>query len=83
MFSLVAEIPGYLEGVNPLSIETVSRRLAKVLNIPVDLAAMREASNAWEVEVSEAVQKDEELAATVRKLEEEYDNELIEEQGEE
>ena len=83
MFSLVAEIPGYLEGVNPLSIETVSRRLAKILNLPVDLAAMRRASNAWEVEVSEAVQKDEDLAATVRKLEEEYDNELIEEQGEE
>lgn len=83
MFSLVAEIPGYLEGINPLSIETVSRRLAKILNIPVDLASMREASNAWEVEVTEAVQKDEDLAATVRKLEEEYDNELIQGQGEE
>ena len=82
MFSLVAEIPGYLEGVNPLSIETVSRRLAKILNIPVDLAAMRGASDKWEAEVSEAVQNDEDLAATVKKLEEQYDNELIEGQGE-
>lgn len=82
MFSLVAEIPGYLEGVNPLSIETVSRRLAKILNVPVDLAAMRSASNKWEIEVSEAVQKDEDLSATVKKLEEQYDNQLIEEQGE-
>jgi len=82
MLSLVAEIPGYLEGINPLSIEAVSRRLAKILNITVDLDALREASNAWEVEVTEAVQKDEELAATVKKLEEEYDNELLEEQEE-
>jgi proteasome assembly chaperone (PAC2) family protein len=82
MLSLVAEIPGYLDGVNPLSIETVSRRLAKILNVSVDLAAMRGASNRWEIEVSEAVQKDEDLAATVKKLEEQYDNELIKEQEE-
>jgi proteasome assembly chaperone (PAC2) family protein len=83
MLSLVAEIPGYLQGINPLSIEAVSRRLAKILNVQVDLDSMRETSNAWEVEVTEAVQKDEELAATVKKLEEEYDNELLEEQEEE
>ncbi len=82
MLSLVAEIPGYLEGINPLSIEAVSRRLAKILNTTIDIDALREASNAWEVEVTEAVQKDEELAATVKKLEEEYDNELLEEQEE-
>ena len=48
----------------------------------MDLDALREASNEWEVQVTEAVQKDEELAATVKKLEEEYDNELLEEQEE-
>lgn len=83
MLSLVAEIPGYLQGVNPLSIEAVSRRLAKILNVPVDLDAMRELSNAWEAEVSEAVQKDEDLAATVKRLEEQYDNDLLEQQQEE
>lgn len=77
MVSFVAEIPGYLNGENPLSIEAVSRRLAKFLNQPIDLASLREASNTWEAQVSEAVQKDEELAETVRKLEEAYDNELI------
>jgi len=77
MLSIAAEIPGYLQGANPLSIEAVTRRLSRILNVPVNLAKLREASNEWEVQVSEAVEKDDELAATVRKLEEEYDNDLI------
>jgi proteasome assembly chaperone (PAC2) family protein len=77
MLSIAAEIPGYLQGLNPLSIEAVARRLARILNLPVDLARLREASNAWEIQVTEAVEKDEDLAQTVRKLEEQYDNELI------
>ncbi len=77
MISLVAEIPGYLQGLNPLSIEAVTRRLAAILNQPVNIARLREASNEWEARVSEDVQKDSELAATVRKLEDRYDNELI------
>ena len=77
MLSLVAEIPGYLQGLNPLSIEAVTRLLARLLNQPVDLNTLRSASNQWELEVSEAVAKDEKMAATVRKLEEQYDNDLI------
>jgi len=77
MISFVAEIPGYLNGENPLSIEAVTRRLGKFLNQPIDFDALRKASNAWELQVSEAVEKDPELAQTVKKLEEDYDNELI------
>ena len=77
MLSLAAEIPGYLQGINPLSIEAVTRRLGAMLEWPVDLDKLRQASNAWEIQVSEAVEKDEKLAATIRKLEEEYDNELL------
>lgn len=77
MISLVAEIPGYLQGINPVSIEAVARRLARLLNIPVDLDALRQASTAWELQVSDAVAKDPKLADTVRQLEERYDNELI------
>lgn len=77
MFSLAAEIPGYLDGLNPLSIEAIARRLSSILNVPVDLATLREASNMWEAQVSEAVEKDEKLAKTVRKLEKQYDDELI------
>jgi proteasome assembly chaperone (PAC2) family protein len=78
MISLVAEIPSYLQGTNPLSIEAISRRLAAILGRPIDLDALREASNEWECRVSAAVEKDDELAETIRKLEEAYDNELIE-----
>lgn len=78
MISLVAEIPGYLQGANPLSIEAVTRRLAKILKLPLDLASLRTAGTQWELQVSSAVDENEELAKKVRELEEEYDNELIE-----
>ncbi|MCW2890435.1 MAG: hypothetical protein JWO87_3590 [Phycisphaerales bacterium] len=77
MMSIVAEIPGYLQGLNPLSIEAVTRRISALLNVSVDLNPLRSASNEWEAEVTEAVAADEKLAATVRKLEDQYDNELI------
>jgi proteasome assembly chaperone (PAC2) family protein len=81
MLSLVAEIPSYLDGTNPLSIEAISRRLARILGEPIDLASMRETSNDWESRVTAVVEKDEKLAATIRKLEEAYDNELISQEG--
>ena len=81
MISFVAEIPSYLQGINPLSIEAIARRLASALDQPIDLDALREASNEWEARVTAAVQKDDELAETIRKLEDEYDNELISSEG--
>jgi hypothetical protein len=38
MVSIAAEIPAYLQGANPLSIEAVTRRLNNILGIQVDLA---------------------------------------------
>jgi proteasome assembly chaperone (PAC2) family protein len=78
MTSLVAEIPGYLHGRNPMSIEAVTRRLAKLLALPLDLGALRAESTEWEMEISRIVGKDKALAKTVRQLEEAYDNELLE-----
>jgi proteasome assembly chaperone (PAC2) family protein len=78
MTSLVAEIPGYLQGRNPMSIEAVTRRLAKLLQLPLDLQALRAESTEWELEVSGAIAKDKKLAKTIRQLEEAYDNELLE-----
>jgi len=77
MLSIAAEIPGYLQGENPLSIAAVTRRLGAILNLPVDLAALRAASTQWELDVTEAVERDEKLTETVRQLEEQYDNDLI------
>ena len=78
MVSLVAEIPGYLQGTNPMSIEAVTRRLAKILKLPLDLDSLRAASTAWELQVSSAVEENEELAATVHQLEDQYDRDLLE-----
>ena len=78
MLSISVEIPGYLEGTNPLSIEAVTRRLGSMLNIPVDLAELRQASIEWEAQVTEAVAKDKSLAKSIRKMQEQYDNDLVE-----
>jgi len=81
MVSLVAEIPGYLQGTNPLSIEAVTRRLAKILKLPLDLASLRTASTQWELQITSVVEQDEEMAGKVRELEEAYDNELLDADG--
>ena len=83
MVSLVAEIPGYLQGTNPLSIEAVTRRLAHMLKLPMKLDSLRSASTEWELQVTSAVEQDKELAAKVRQLEEEYDNDLLEAEADE
>lgn len=77
MTSLVAEIPGYVQGANPPSIAAVSRRLAAILGLRITLDELRGASNEWESRVSAAVAKDPELAQQIRKLEEQYDDELL------
>lgn len=77
MVSLVAEIPGYLQGTNPLSIEAVTRRLAKILNLQVDLDPLRTAGTQWELQVTSAIEENDELRETVRRLEEQYDNDLL------
>ncbi len=78
MINLVAEIPAYIEGRNPMSIEAVTRRLAAILGVSVDLPQMRSDSDDWEREVSERVEENEELAEQIRQLEEAYDDDLIE-----
>lgn len=80
MASLVAEIPGYLQGTNPACLLAVTRRLATILGVPVDLNELRQAATAWEMEISAAVEQKEELEETVRKLEEDYDSRLLEQE---
>jgi proteasome assembly chaperone (PAC2) family protein len=77
MTSLAAEIPGYLQGRNPVCIEAVTRKLSQVLRLPVDLAPLRTESIEWEVQVSQLVAKDRDLSRAVRRLEEAYDEELL------
>ena len=79
MTSLVAEIPGYLHGTNPLSIAAVTRRLANILALSTDLDSLRTMATDWEMQVSSKVEEDEEMADKVRELEQQYDNELLDE----
>ncbi len=78
MTSLVAEIPAYLQGANPMCIAAVTRRLAKMLRLSIDLDSLRSESTQWELGISKEIEKDEELSTQVRRLEEQYDNELLE-----
>lgn len=79
MISLVAEIPGYLQGKNPTSILAVTRRLAALLELSLELDELRSASTDWEMQVSAALEQDEELSQTVRQLEADYDDQLLNE----
>lgn len=77
MVSLVAEIPGYLQGTNPMCIEAVTRRLAKILKLPLKLESLRSASTEWELQISSIIENDKDLAEKVQQLEDEYDNDLL------
>ncbi len=77
MASLIAEIPGYLQGANPLCIEAVTRRLAKILKLPLKLDSLRSASTEWELQISRVIETDMELAEMVHQLEHVYDNDLL------
>ncbi len=83
MISLVVEIPSYLHGTNVSCIEAVTRRLAKILKLPLDLDSLRVASTRWELEVSKQIERDEALAAQIHKLEVAYDDRLLEDNPDE
>ncbi len=77
MATLVATIPAYVQGNNPKCIESVTRRLARILELHIELDELRLISDEFEKKLSDAVQEQPELADTVGKLEENYDNEVF------
>lgn len=81
MLSISVEIPSYLEGTNPISIEAVARRMSTALNVPVNYDELRRASSEWEAQVTDAIDKDKKLARNIRKLEDQYDSELVDSLG--
>jgi len=83
MVSLVAEIPGYLQGPNPFCIEAITRRLSKILQLSLDLDSLRTASNEWEVEVTNVVEENDDMLEKIRELEDEYDTDLLEQESDE
>jgi len=77
MTSLVATVPAYVHGNNPKSIEAVTRRLAGILGLQIELDELRDLGNEFERRLSKVVDEQPELARNVRKLEEDYDNEVF------
>jgi proteasome assembly chaperone (PAC2) family protein len=80
MATLVAEIPAYVQGTNPRCIESVTRRLAGLLGIQVQLDELRDVSDEFERKLSEVVKDRDDLEELIGKLEADYDNEIFDSQ---
>jgi len=80
MVTLVAEIPAYIQGRNPLCIESVLRRLAGLLRLHVPMDELRAVAAAFEKKLNEAVKGRGELLQLITKLESDYDSELFDTQ---
>ena len=77
MVSFVATIPAYVQGSNPKCIEAVTRRLAGMLELKVKFDDLRLVSDEFEKKLSDIVQEQPELESNIRKLEEDYDSEIF------
>ena len=77
MVSLVAAIPAYVQGNNPKCIEAVTRRIAGMLDLEVDLSNLTAVSEEFERKLHEVVAEQPELENNMHKLEEDYDNEIF------
>ena len=77
MVSLVATIPAYVQGSNPKCIEAVTRRLAGMLDLDVELGDMIAISDEFEKKLGDVVEEQPELESNIHKLEEDYDSEIF------
>ena len=77
MATLVAEIPAYVEATNLKCIELVVRTLSALVDISINLDDLRTGSDELERKLNEAVEERPELANHIRKLEEDYDNDVF------
>jgi len=80
MATLVAEIPAYVQGTNPICIEAVIRKLAGVLGLRVRLDPLRKMSDQFERKLNEVIEEKPDLKELISKLEADYDNEIFDTQ---
>ncbi len=80
MLNLVAEIPAYVQGRNFRCIESVTRHLAGILNLTVNLDDLRGLADRLEERLNEIVRQRDELQTKIQSLEEDYDNEVFDTQ---
>jgi len=79
--SLVVEIPIYIQTRNPKAIKAVLEKLNQLLNIEISLVDLSVKSTHFEKKIDELVRQQPLLAAQIKKLEENYDQEFFEEKG--
>ena len=77
MASLIAEIPAYVQGYNPRSIETMTKLLARLLDLKIDMDTLHEQSIEFEQKITELVNQQDELPEKVMELERDYDREAF------
>jgi proteasome assembly chaperone (PAC2) family protein len=77
MASFVAEIPAYVEGRNPRCIDSVVKLLCAILELHIDLDDLLELSDELERKLNDLVQERPDLLELIKKLEQDYDNEIF------
>jgi proteasome assembly chaperone (PAC2) family protein len=77
MVNLVATVPAYVQGNNPKCIGAVTRRLAGILRVDLDMGLLDAQGEAFEKKLANAVAEQPELAGSIQKLEEDYDNDIF------
>jgi len=81
MVALVATVPAYVQGANPKCVAVVTKRVAGILGIRLDMDDLQASADEFERRLTEVVQEQPELAESVTKLEQDYDNEVFSEMG--
>jgi proteasome assembly chaperone (PAC2) family protein len=81
MINLVAEIPIYIQSENPKAIKTMTEKLAKLLNLPVDTSDLNKKNLAFEKKINQLLENQPQLADEIKKLEENYDKEFFDRKG--
>ena len=77
LFSLVAEIPAYVEGRNPKCIETVMRKVAAIFDLTIDLSDLDALSRDFEKRINDLVKESPELAEQIHRIEEDHDHAVV------
>lgn len=80
MAGLVAEIPAYIQGTNPVCIVAMIRKVCALLDMPAPVDDLQQLATKWEKRVNRALAKKPDLLEHIRKLEADYDNEVFETQ---
>ncbi len=77
MANLIATIPAYVEGSNPMCLAAIVKRLTGILGIEIDTKDLDTMSAKFEEKIDDIILEHPELAKNIDKLEEDYDNEIF------